>query len=91
MGSLIIAILFWLAGIALMLAGYTLTRKMKAAGRHLLIHAEHEKGKDNSASIAMIIEGKILKYIPGYLVQIITNVSGSILITFGFVALAFYR
>lgn len=91
MGSLIIAILFWLAGIALMFAGYIMTRKIKAVGKQLLVHAEHEKGKDNSASIAMTIEGKILKYIPGYLVQIMTNVSGSVLIAFGFVALAFYR
>lgn len=87
---LILAILFWLAGIALMTAGYLLTWKIKTAGRHLLAHAEHEKGKDNSASIAMTIEGKILKYFPNDLVQLITNISGSLLITFGFVALAFY-
>lgn len=90
MFSLILAILFWLAGIALMFAGYILTRKIKTAGKKLLIHAEHEKGKDNSASIAMTIEGKMLKYTPSFLVQVITNISGSILITFGFVALAFY-
>ncbi|TGA96645.1 hypothetical protein E4665_14650 [Sporolactobacillus shoreae] len=90
MAGLILALLFWLAGFGLLAAGYVFTVKLKSAGKHLLEHADHEKGKDNSASIAMTIEGKILEYIPLYLIHMATGVAGSLLIAMGFVALAFY-
>ncbi|WP_100489276.1 hypothetical protein [Sporolactobacillus pectinivorans] len=88
--ALVVAVLFWLAGFILLAAGFVFTGKLKSVGKHLLEHADHEKGKDNSASIALTIEGKIVEYIPGYLIHVATGITGSLLIVLGFVALAFY-
>ncbi|CAM3177141.1 hypothetical protein [Sporolactobacillus spathodeae] len=90
MSGLLMAILFWCAGIALLIGSYSITSRLRKASEELLMHSEHEKGKDNSASIALRIEGKILDYIPSYLFQIAFSVFGSLLIAFGFVALAFF-
>ncbi|WP_010632487.1 hypothetical protein [Sporolactobacillus vineae] len=89
MAALIFAIIFWLAGFAVLSGGFFLHRNLRRAGKHLLEHADHEKGKDNSASIALSIEGKIVEFIPGHVIHTVTGVSGSLLIVMGFVALAF--
>lgn len=90
MMALILAAVFWLAGLIMLAAGFVLTRKLRSAGEELLYQAEHEKGKDNSASIAMTIEGCILNNIPSYIVHMVTGVAGSVLLVLGFVAIAFY-
>jgi hypothetical protein len=89
MTALIFAIIFWLAGFAVMSGGFFLHRNLRRKAKHLLEHAEHEKGKDNSASLALTIEGRIAEFTPGYIVHTVTGVSGSLLIVMGFVALAF--
>ncbi|EST10853.1 hypothetical protein [Sporolactobacillus laevolacticus] len=88
--ALFVAILFWLAGTILMGASFYLTNKLRETGEHLLKDAEHEKGKDNSASLARAIEGNILEHIPSYVVHMATGVIGALFLAFGFVALAFY-
>ncbi|RYM05190.1 hypothetical protein EWH99_07175 [Sporolactobacillus sp. THM7-7] len=88
--ALILAILFWLVGMCLMLSSYLTNRMLRTTGEHLLRQAEGEKGKDNEESILLSIEGKVLDNIPSYLVHILSNISGSLLIVLGFVALAFY-
>ncbi|MET1249091.1 hypothetical protein ABWW58_09910 [Sporolactobacillus sp. STCC-11] len=90
MTALIITILFWLLGLAVLSASFFLTKEMKEAGEHLLEDAAHEKGKDDSASIAMAIEGKFLRRVPSYIIHMVTGVIGATLLAFGFVALAFY-
>lgn len=90
MAALIIAILFWILGMAVLCASFYLTKEMKQAGEHLIVEAEHEKGKDDSASIAMTIEGKFLNRIPSYVIYMVIGVIGATLLVFGFVALAFY-
>jgi hypothetical protein len=90
MGALLGAILFWLIGMYLMWKGYSLTKRMRIAGIRMLKDSEHEKGKDNSASIARAIEGKILGHIPSYLVHVVMDVLGALFLVVGFVALAFY-
>lgn len=89
--SLILAIFFWLAGMCVMGGGYVLARSLRSAGRHLLEEADYEKGRDNSLSIALGIEGKILSYIPSYLLHMIVCTAGLVLIAVGFVSLAFFR
>lgn len=90
MTALIFAIVFWLAGSAVLSIGFLLHRNLRKAAKHLLEHADHEKGKDNSASIALAIEGRIAEHIPGYAIYMATGVSGSLLIVIGFIALAFF-
>jgi hypothetical protein len=90
MTALVITILFWLLGLAVLSASFFLTKEMKEAGEHLLEDANHEKDKDDSASIAMTIEGNLLDYIPSYVIYMVTGVIGATLLAFGFVALAFY-
>ncbi|MCO7175429.1 hypothetical protein ACFP7A_06575 [Sporolactobacillus kofuensis] len=90
MMSLVLAILFWVLGMILMNAGFFLTKKMREASDHLLEDAEHEEGKDNSASIARTIEGAILDHIPSYVLHLVGAVLGSMFFVIGFVALAFY-
>ncbi|MFX3618804.1 MAG: hypothetical protein ACE3JK_14950 [Sporolactobacillus sp.] len=90
MPALLLAILFWLAGTALLAGGYLITGKLKKTSDQLLTDAEHEKGKDNSASIAMTIEGKILDYVPSYLIHLSMSIVGLLFIVIGFVALAFF-
>ncbi len=88
--ALILAILFWLVGFAVLICGFILTGVLQSAGRKLMEHAEHEKGKDNSASLAMAIEGRLLRSIPGYVVHLGTVTAGLTLIAIGCVAIAFY-
>ncbi|MCQ2011053.1 hypothetical protein NOM01_13710 [Sporolactobacillus sp. STSJ-5] len=90
MAALIIAILFWILGMAVLCASFYLTKEMRQAGDHLIVEAEHEKGKDDSASIAMAIEASFLKRIPSYMIHMVTGTIGATLIALGFVALAFY-
>ncbi|RYL93505.1 hypothetical protein EWI07_07160 [Sporolactobacillus sp. THM7-4] len=85
-----LAILLWVAGLYLLFLSYRFNRKLRESGQRLLSHAEHEKGKDNSASIAMTIEGKILDNIPSYLIHMAMSAAGLLIIALGFVALAFY-
>lgn len=90
MTALILAIVFWLAGFFVLSTGFLLHRNLRKAAKHLLEHADHEKGKDNSASIALTIEGRIAEHIPGYVIHTATAASGSLLIVMGFIALAFF-
>jgi hypothetical protein len=90
MTALIFAIVFWLVGFAVLSAGFLLHRKLRLVAKHLLEHADHEKGKDNSASIALTIEGRLAEFIPGYMIHLTTGISGALLIVMGFVALAFF-
>lgn len=90
MPALLLAILFWLVGMVLLAGGYLVTGRLKKTSDQLLTHAEHEKGKDNSASIAMTIEGKILDYIPSYLIYLSMCIIGLLFVVLGFVALAFF-
>ncbi|MCO7124554.1 hypothetical protein NIE88_02010 [Sporolactobacillus shoreicorticis] len=90
MAALIIAILFWILGMAALCASFYVTKEMREKGEHLLKESEHEKGKDDSASIAMAIEAGFLKRIPSYVIHLVTGTVGATLIVFGFVALAFY-
>ncbi|MFT8707966.1 MAG: hypothetical protein ABF820_01000 [Sporolactobacillus sp.] len=90
MSGLLLAILFWLAGIGLLFCSYAITGRLRRFSEELLYDAAHEQGKDNSVSIARQIEGKILKFIPGYMIHMFVDVLGSLLIAFGFVALAFF-
>jgi hypothetical protein len=88
--SLILAVIFWIAGFAVLTLGFVLTNRLRTAGRKLMMRAEHEKGKDNSASIAMTIEGSALNHIPSFVIHVVTGVTGAILFAFGCVALGFY-
>ncbi|MCL1632719.1 hypothetical protein M3N64_12395 [Sporolactobacillus sp. CPB3-1] len=90
MAALWIAILFWILGCAVLIMSFFLTHKIRETGEHLLKDAEHEKSRDDSASIAMTIEGQVLEHIPSYLIHMVTAFLGLTLIVFGVVALAFY-
>lgn len=89
MTALVISIILWLAGVLIIMLGYFGVGKLKGAGHHLQRRAEHEKGKDDSASIALAIEGKMIDVLPVYMINIISAVIGVVLIALGFVAIAF--
>ncbi|WKB36338.1 hypothetical protein QS257_04100 [Terrilactibacillus sp. S3-3] len=89
MTALVISIILWLVGVLIIMLGYVAVGKLKGVGHDLLRHAEHEKGKDNSASIVMAIQGKIIDVFPVYMINIFTAIIGIVLIALGFVAVAF--
>ncbi|QAA23454.1 hypothetical protein [Sporolactobacillus terrae] len=90
MAAILLAILLWLIGLFVLSASFFLNAIMRKKADVLLKDAEHEQGKDESVSIAMTIEGKILDRIPSYVIHSVTGVVGLTLIALGVVALAFY-
>lgn len=89
MGALFIAIIFWLIGIVLIISERYLIAKMRHVDHELEKEAEALKFQDNSASMVLTIEEKVLDLIPWFSVRLVTLVIGMILIVFGFVALGF--
>ncbi|BBN99905.1 hypothetical protein [Sporolactobacillus terrae] len=90
MAAILMALFLWIIGLAVLSASFFLTHMIRKRADALLEKSEHEEKKDESASIALAIEGKLLDQIPSYVTHTTTGVVGLTLIALGVVALAFY-
>jgi len=89
MAPIIVSIVFWLAGILVILCGRYLFHKLQEAKKGLKEKAEDVMFNDNSASLTYQFSGEVIDALPLYYVRFVFILIGAVIIAIGFVPLGF--